>query len=141
MEMRSEDRAASRFAWWEMGMLKRQSIINLYLKITSAKSMANYNDLLIEVERLTPDEQLRLLEYLAALIRQHMGAERERFSVGDAARSPLVEDSSLNPTLRRKKIVDILEKIAASNVFGNVSNPVEWQRELRQYRSLSQPIH
>ncbi|MCC3432260.1 MAG: hypothetical protein JGK08_20250 [Microcoleus sp. PH2017_04_SCI_O_A] len=30
----------------------------------------------------------------------------------------------------------ILEKIAASNVFADIIDPVEWQRELRQDRPL-----
>jgi len=84
--------------------------------------MATYNEVLIQVQSLTPDEQLRLLEELAALIRQRVISEDR--------------DANLSHSLRRQKIVEILEKIAASNVFANVSDPVEWQRELRQDRPL-----
>ena len=38
--------------------------------------MATYNDVITQVERLTPDEQLQLLEYLAALIRQQVVAQK-----------------------------------------------------------------
>jgi len=49
----------------------------------------------------------------------------------------LQEDrSSLSAELRRQRIVEILEKIAASNVFADINDPVEWQRELRQDRPL-----
>ena len=84
--------------------------------------MATYNEVLSQVQSLTPDEQLRLLEELAALIRQRVISQNR--------------DGNLSHTLRRQKIVEILEKIAASNVFANVSDPVEWQRELRQDRPL-----
>lgn len=46
------------------------------------------------------------------------------------------ERSTLSAELRRQRIVEILEKIAASNVFADISDPVEWQRELRQDRPL-----
>jgi len=44
--------------------------------------------------------------------------------------------SSLSAEFRRQRIVEILEKIATSNVFANIHDPVEWQRELRQDRPL-----
>ncbi len=44
--------------------------------------------------------------------------------------------SSLSAEFRRQRIVEILEKIATSNVFANIQDPVEWQRELRQDRPL-----
>ena len=44
--------------------------------------------------------------------------------------------SNLSAEFRRQRIVQILEKIAASNVFTNIHDPVEWQRELRQDRPL-----
>jgi hypothetical protein len=44
--------------------------------------------------------------------------------------------SSLSAEFRRQRIVEILEKIAASNVCPSIRDPVEWQRELRQDRSL-----
>ncbi|XWK87885.1 MAG: hypothetical protein U7127_27490 [Phormidium sp.] len=48
----------------------------------------------------------------------------------------LEEDSSLSADIRRQKIGEIFQKLAATNVFANVSDPVEWQRELRQDRPL-----
>ncbi|GET36940.1 hypothetical protein [Microseira wollei] len=80
--------------------------------------MATYNEVLIQVKSLTRDEQLRLLEELAGLIRQRVISQNQ--------------DANLSNSLRRQKIVEILEKIAATNVFANISDPVEWQRELRQ---------
>ena len=46
------------------------------------------------------------------------------------------ERSSLSAEFRRQRTVEILEKIAASNVYADINDPVEWQRELRQDRSL-----
>ncbi|MEZ2237048.1 hypothetical protein [Microcoleus sp.] len=46
------------------------------------------------------------------------------------------ERSTFSAELRRQRIVEILEKIAASNVFADINDPVEWQRELRQDRPL-----
>ncbi|MEG4816891.1 hypothetical protein [Microcoleus sp. K5-D4] len=46
------------------------------------------------------------------------------------------ERSTLSAEFRRKRIVEILEKIAANNVFAEISDPVEWQRDLRQDRPL-----
>jgi hypothetical protein len=49
----------------------------------------------------------------------------------------LQEDrSTLSAEFRRQKIVEILEKIAANNVFAEISEPLEWQRDLRQDRPL-----
>ena len=48
----------------------------------------------------------------------------------------LEEDSGLNTDIRRQKIGEILQKLAAINTLASVSNPVEWQRELRQDRQL-----
>lgn len=42
------------------------------------------------------------------------------------------EGSITSDESRRKKIVEILEKIAQNNIFSDISDPVEWQRELRQ---------
>jgi hypothetical protein len=84
--------------------------------------MYTYNQVLNGAKALTPDEQLRLLEELAALIRQRVISQDR--------------DANLSQSLRRQKIAEILEKIAASNVFANVSDPVEWQRELREDRTL-----
>ncbi|MEG4941484.1 hypothetical protein [Microcoleus sp. F4-D5] len=46
------------------------------------------------------------------------------------------ERSTLSAEFRRQRIFEILEKIAASNVFVDISDPVEWQRDLRQDRPL-----
>jgi len=46
------------------------------------------------------------------------------------------EPSSLSAEFRRQRIVEIWEKIAANNVFAEISDPVEWQRDLRQDRPL-----
>jgi hypothetical protein len=46
------------------------------------------------------------------------------------------EDLLTSDELRRKKIVEILEKIAKNNIFSDISDPVEWQRELTQDRPL-----
>ena len=46
------------------------------------------------------------------------------------------ERSTLSAEFRRQRIVEILEKIAANNVCGDISDPVEWQRDLRQDRPL-----
>ncbi|MEG4441957.1 hypothetical protein QUB47_18950 [Microcoleus sp. AT9_B5] len=49
----------------------------------------------------------------------------------------LQEDrSTLSAKFRRQRIVEVLEKIAANNVFADISDPVEWQRDLRQDRPL-----
>ena len=46
------------------------------------------------------------------------------------------EPSTLSAEFRRQRIVEILEKIAENNVFADISDPVEWQRDLRQDRPL-----
>lgn len=46
------------------------------------------------------------------------------------------EPSTLSAEFRRQRIVEILEKIAENNVFAEISDPVEWQRDLRQDRPL-----
>ncbi|MEG4172879.1 MULTISPECIES: hypothetical protein [unclassified Microcoleus] len=46
------------------------------------------------------------------------------------------ERSTLSAEFRRQRIVEVLEKIAANNVFAEISDPVEWQRDLRQDRPL-----
>ncbi|MEG5061667.1 hypothetical protein QUB60_28395 [Microcoleus sp. A2-C5] len=48
----------------------------------------------------------------------------------------LEEKSSISAECRRQKIVEILEKLAASQAFEEVTNPVAWQREMRQDRPL-----
>lgn len=39
--------------------------------------MSTYNEVLSQVQNLTPDEQLRLLEELAALVRQKVTSEHQ----------------------------------------------------------------
>ena len=46
------------------------------------------------------------------------------------------ERSTLSAQLRRQRIVEILEKIATNNAFAEISDPVEWQRDLRQDHPL-----
>jgi len=48
----------------------------------------------------------------------------------------LEEYSSLDSESRGQKMAQVLEKLAAGNAFCQVSDPVEWQREVRQDRSL-----
>ena len=48
----------------------------------------------------------------------------------------LEEDSSLSADIRRQKVVEILQRIAETNALANVSDPAEWQRDLRQDRPL-----
>jgi len=50
--------------------------------------MPVYNDVLNQVENLTPDEQLRLLEDLAALVRQRIRSEQQQ--VSEVITDPLV---------------------------------------------------
>lgn len=47
----------------------------------------------------------------------------------------LEDEISLNTGLRGKKMAEALEKLAKTNAFADVE-PVEWQREIRQDRSL-----
>lgn len=37
---------------------------------------------------------------------------------------------------RRKRMAEALEKLAASDAFSQISDPVEWQREIRKDRPL-----
>ena len=37
---------------------------------------------------------------------------------------------------RRKRMAEALEKLAASNAFSELSDPSEWQREIRKDRPL-----
>lgn len=39
-------------------------------------------------------------------------------------------------TERRKRMAEALEKLAASDAFSEISDPVEWQREIRRDRPL-----
>jgi crotonobetainyl-CoA:carnitine CoA-transferase CaiB-like acyl-CoA transferase len=46
----------------------------------------------------------------------------------------LEQKSSISADLRRQKIVEILEKLAASQTFAEVTDPVPRQRDIRQDR-------
>jgi hypothetical protein len=48
----------------------------------------------------------------------------------------LLDESNLSSEERRQQLAELLGKVAATNAFANIENPVEWQRELRQDRSL-----
>jgi hypothetical protein len=37
---------------------------------------------------------------------------------------------------RRKRMAEALEKLAATDAFSEISDPVEWQREIRRDRPL-----
>lgn len=37
---------------------------------------------------------------------------------------------------RRKRMAEALEKLAASDAFSEIADPVEWQREIRKDRPL-----
>lgn len=37
---------------------------------------------------------------------------------------------------RRKRMAEALEKLAATDAFSEISDPVEWQREIRKDRPL-----
>ena len=51
----------------------------------------------------------------------------------------LDEEITLQDSDRRKKMAEVLEKLAASNPFAGV-DPLEWQRDIRQERSRSTQI-
>ncbi len=48
----------------------------------------------------------------------------------------LLDESNLASENRRQQLSEILQKIAATNAFATIENPMEWQREIRQDRSL-----
>lgn len=45
-------------------------------------------------------------------------------------------DEPPQPEDRRKRMAEALEKLAASDAFSEISDPVEWQREIRRDRPL-----
>ncbi|MDX2243556.1 MAG: hypothetical protein NW224_22985 [Leptolyngbyaceae cyanobacterium bins.302] len=47
----------------------------------------------------------------------------------------LDEESVMEPQLRGKRMAEILEKLAATQIMGDV-DPGQWQQEIRQDRSL-----
>jgi hypothetical protein len=95
--IRLRDSFASRAA---SGVHIAQSILDLDLKITRLRSMATYSEVLIQIESLTPDEQLRLLEYLAVLIRQQIVSEKQGLLEVDS--DPLIGLFAGSPALATK---------------------------------------
>jgi hypothetical protein len=53
-------------------------ILDLGQKNYQIQSMSTYNEVLSQIHSLTSDEQLRLLEELAALVRQKVTSEHQR---------------------------------------------------------------
>jgi hypothetical protein len=106
--------------------------------------MSTYSEVLSQAQNLTPDEQQQLLEVLSALMRDREIAQTQgKRAEIDAALIEMAQDPEyqsqvlqMEAEFRRQKTVEILEKIAASNIFADISDPVEWQRELRQDRPL-----
>lgn len=47
----------------------------------------------------------------------------------------ILDDPDLSAD-RRKRMAEALEKLAASDAFSEISDPVEWQREIRKDRPL-----
>jgi hypothetical protein len=106
--------------------------------------MSTYSDVLSQAQNLTLEEQEQLLEVLSVLVRDRVTTQTQgKRSEIDAALMEMAQDPEyqsqvlqMEAEFRRQRIVEILEKIAASNVCDNINDPVEWQRELRQDRSL-----
>jgi hypothetical protein len=107
--------------------------------------MSTYSDVLSQAQNLTLEEQEQLLEVLSALVRDRVTTQTQgKRSEIDAALMEMAQDPpeyqsqmlQMEAEFRRQRTVEILEKIAASNVCDNINDPVEWQRELRQDRSL-----
>ncbi|OCQ99657.1 hypothetical protein BCD67_14670 [Oscillatoriales cyanobacterium USR001] len=106
--------------------------------------MSTYSDVLSQAQNLTFEEQEQLLEVLSVLVRDRVTTQTQgKRSEIDAALMEMAQDPEyqaqvlqMEAEFRRQRTVEILEKIAASNVCDNINDPVEWQRELRQDRSL-----
>ena len=106
--------------------------------------MSTYSDVLSQAQNLTLEEQEQLLKVLSALVRDRVTTQTQgKQSEIDAALIEMAQYPEyqaqvlqMEAEFRRQRTVEILEKIAASNVCANISDPVEWQRELRQDRSL-----
>jgi hypothetical protein len=89
------------------------------------------------IDRLSPERLLVAADFLAYLAERESNEDTMKLLKMPGFFEALQEErSSLSAEFRRQRIVEILEKIAASNVFPNISDPVEWQRELRQDRPL-----
>jgi transcriptional regulator of met regulon len=106
--------------------------------------MSTYSDVLSQAQNLTLEEQEQLLEVLSVLVRDRVTTQTQgKRSEIDAALMEMAQDPEyqsqvlqMEAEFRRQRTVEILEKIAANNVCNNINDPVEWQRELRQDRSL-----
>jgi len=106
--------------------------------------MSTYSDVLSQAQNLTLEEQEQLLEVLSVLVRDRVTTQTQgKQSEIDAALMEMAQDPEyqsqvlqMEAEFRRQRTVEILEKIAASNVYADINDPVEWQRELRQDRSL-----
>jgi hypothetical protein len=48
----------------------------------------------------------------------------------------LGEAAELSPDERRRRMADALQRLAASNPFADIEDPVAWQREVRRDRPL-----
>lgn len=60
--------------------------------------------------------------------------QRSRRGRGDPAGPPT--NASEDRVERRRKMKDILERIAESGAFAHITDPVAWQREIRKDRPL-----
>ncbi|WP_293176700.1 MULTISPECIES: hypothetical protein [unclassified Microcoleus] len=105
--------------------------------------MFTYSKVLNQVKSLTLADQLRLLEDLKKMIqlREEVAEDDEVISAEEIAESEAAwqdykagRDRGISSQELKLKL--LVEKIAASNVFEDISDPVEWQRELRQDRPL-----
>lgn len=89
------------------------------------------------IDRLSPERLLVAADFLAYLAEREKNEATIKLLKIPGFLEALQEDRAVfSPDFRRQKIIKILEKIAASNVFADISNPVEWQRDLRQDRPL-----
>lgn len=87
------------------------------IKKGKAMAVQKLENLLKEADRLTPAERLLLASRLIESVRQ-----RELSS--PAAKS------------QRAELKKSLEKLARMKVFADITNPVEWQRQIRKDRPL-----
>ncbi|HAX76645.1 MAG TPA: hypothetical protein DCY88_12585 [Cyanobacteria bacterium UBA11372] len=101
--------------------------------------MATYSEVLIQVKSLTPDEQLRLLEDLAALIRQQIVSEKQ--GLLEVVSDPLVGLFAGSPDLATKS-EEILQQTSKEMPKRNLNrwygflpkrvDALEFQLKLRQ---------
>jgi hypothetical protein len=89
------------------------------------------------IDHLSPERLLVAADFLAYLAeRESNEATIELSKIPGLLEALQEKRSNSSDRFRRHRIFEILEKIAASNVFANIGDPVEWQRELRQDRLL-----